>query len=350
MDAPRRTPTAVLHDHLDGGLRVDTVIDLADAAKHRLPAEDADALAAWFHQGRSGSLERYLEAFEHTIAVMQTADAIERVAEEAVADLADDGVVYAEIRFDPGLFTRAGLAREDVIEASLSGFASGARDRDIVVYGIVCGLRHQDDTELAADAAIRFLDDGIVAFDLAGPERGFPPDDHLSAIGKVHRAGLGLTLHAGEGDGAHSVWRALALCGAQRIGHGVHVVDDTDFDGRSITQLGPLARRVLDQQVPLEVAVTSNLHTASFDTADGHPFGALARAGFNVSINTDNRLMSDVTVSGEYELAAEAFGLGSDDLGRITERAVAAGFGPWSERRALINDVIRPAYGLPGRI
>lgn len=339
-------PKAVLHDHLDGGLRVATVMDLADAAGHSLPETDEVKLARWFHQGQSGSLEQYLQAFEETIAVMQTPEAIERVASEAVDDLAADGVVYAEIRFDPGLFTRDGLSREDVIEATLSGFASASADRDIAVYGIVCALRHLGDSELAAEAAIRFHGDGVVAFDLAGPEAGFPPDLHLAAIRKIQTAGLGLTLHAGEGDGPHSVWRALALCGAQRIGHGVHLADDTDFDGDRISKLGGVAERARDQQVPLEVAVTSNLHTGGYSEATTHPLGALYRAGFNVSINTDNRLMSDVSVASEHALAKEAFGFSDSDLGVMTENAVRAGFGPWPERKRIIEQVVRPAYGL----
>ncbi|MGI9666239.1 MAG: adenosine deaminase [Acidimicrobiia bacterium] len=341
-------PKAVLHDHLDGGLRVATVLELADEIGHQLPADNHGDLSDWFHQGQSGSLERYLEAFDHTIAVMQTANAIERVAIEAVEDLSADDVIYAELRFDPGLFTKEGLRREEVVEAALSGLATASRDRDIVVYGIVCALRHQNDSEHAADAAIRFHGDGVVAFDLAGPEAGYPPDQHLAAIRKIQAAGLGLTLHAGEGDGPHSVWRALALCGAQRIGHGVHLADETDFgEGGSITRLGSLAERVRDQQVPLEVAITSNLHTGGFEDAPSHPFGEMFRTGFNVSINTDNRLMSDVSVASEYALAIDAFDLTDGDIGLITENAVRAGFGPWPERKRIIEEVVRPAYGLP---
>jgi adenosine deaminase len=200
-------------------------------------------------------------------------------------------------------------------------------------------LRHQSDSLDVVKAAIPFIGHGVVAFDLAGPEEGFPPDLHLDACLLARESGLGLTLHAGEGDGVHSIWRALALCGAQRIGHGVHIVDDTDFDGTSITRLGPFARTVRDHRVPLEVAVTSNIHTGSFDTASVHPFGALLSEGFNLSINTDNRLMSQVSVSDEYALVASTFGLGLDALGAITINALEAGFGDWPERRRLIGQV-----------
>ena len=338
------SPTAVLHDHLDGGVRLGTVLDLADAVGHRLPTSDPEALAAWFYQGSSGSLERYLDAFVHTVAVMQTAEAVERVAFEAVEDHARDGVVYAELRFDPGLCTAGGLDRFDVVEAAVAGLERGARETGLRAHLIVTALRHLRDSEQAAHAAVRFAADGVVGFDLAGPERGHPPDLHLPAIATARGAGLGITIHAGEGDGPHSIWRALAICGADRIGHGVRLADATDFDGSTIGSLDRFARRVRDLRVPLEVAVTSNLHTGTY--RDGHPFGALYRAGFNVSINTDNRLMSGVTVSGEYGLARDTFGLSRADLGSITVAAIEAGFGPWPDRKQLIDRVVRPAYGL----
>lgn len=338
-------PKAVLHEHLDGGLRVETVLDLAGQVGYRdLPSYDVDELRAWFHQRRSGSLERYLEPFDHTVAVLQTADAISRVAYESVEDLASDGVVYAEIRFAPSLSIADGLTREAVLEAAHDGFTRASRDTGMMFGMIVCAMRQDTDSPDVARAAAKAMDHGVVGFDLAGPEAGFPADDHVEACRIARRAGLGLTIHGGEGDGAHSMWRALALCGAQRIGHGVHVADDTDFDGASMLELGSFARRIRDHQIPLEVAISSNLHTASYPSAETHPFGELYRNGFNVSINTDNRLMSGVTVSGEYSLAAEAFGLSLADLERTTVRAIEAGFGDYVERNRLIDEVVRPAY------
>ena len=338
-------PKAVLHEHLDGGLRIETILEIADADGYTdLPTTDADALAFWFFQGESGSLERYLEAFDHTTAVMQTSDAISRIAYESGEDLAADGVVYAEVRYDPGLSMRRGLRREDAIEAMLDGFSRVSRDTGIAIYAIATALRHQTDSLDVVRSAVRFVGQGVVAFDLAGPEKGFPPDLHLDACLAAREGGLGLTLHAGEGDGVHSIWRALALCGAQRIGHGVHIVDDTDFDGSSITRLGSFARTVRDHRVPLEVAITSNLHTGSFQSASDHPFGALLAQGFNVNINTDNRLMSQVSVSDEYALAASTFGLGHDALAMVTVNALEAGFGDWPVRKELIARV-RTAYG-----
>lgn len=346
-DDIERLPKAVLHEHLDGGLRVSTIIEIAEQEGYTgLPESDEPSLQGWFFQGHSGSLERYLEAFTHTVAVMQTPEAVSRVAYEAGEDLAAEGVVYAEVRFDPGLCTHKGMRREDVIEATLDGLERASRDTGIEISLIVSALRHQTDSVDVVKAAIPFVGKGLVGFDLAGPERGFPPDDHLEACLLAREHGLGLTLHAGEADGAHSIWRALALCGADRIGHGVHIADDTDFNGTTITELGAFACRVRDHRVPLEVAITSNLHTASYTEASSHPFGSLYERGFNVSINTDNRLMSDVSVTDEYELAATAFGLSVADLGSITVAAIEAGFGNWPTRKALIDNVVKPAYGL----
>ncbi|NNC74196.1 MAG: adenosine deaminase family protein, partial [Acidimicrobiia bacterium] len=296
MEMLRSLPKALLHDHLDGGLRPATIVELADEHGYRgLPTNDVDELAAWFFQGDSGSLETYLEAFDHTVAVMQSADALERVAFECVADYAADGIVYGEIRFGPSLHMSQGLSRHDAIEAVLSGISRGMAETGVVAGVIVTALRQQGDSLSVAEAAADFVGSGVVGFDLAGPERGYPPEAHLAACTVARRAGLGLTIHAGEGDGAHSIWRALSLCAAQRIGHGVRIIDETARDSNGvITKLGPLAARVRDHRVPLEVSMTSNLHTGMWSAAAEHPVGALHRAGFAVTINTDNRLMSGI--------------------------------------------------------
>ena len=338
-------PKAVLHDHLDGGLRVETILELADNHGYtELPAADPDGLARWFHQGDSGSLEPYLDAFVHTVGVLQTADALERVAYEAALDLSADGVVYAEIRFGPSLHMEQGLSREDAIEAVLAGLGSASADTGIVTYLIVAALRQFSDSLDVARAATRFAFEGVVAFDLAGHEAGHPADDHLPAVRHASEGGLGLTIHAGEGEGPNSIWRAIARCGAQRIGHGVRIVEDTQMDSGEIVELGALARRVRDQRIPLEICVTSNLHTGIADVPEHHPLGALHRAGFLVTINTDNRLMSAVTMNAEYQLARDSHGLSVADLGQITEQAIVAGFGDWAERERLISDVVRPGY------
>jgi adenosine deaminase len=342
----RALPKVQLHDHLDGGVRVETILELADEYGYEgLPAASLESLTDWFDQGRSGSLERYLEAFTHTVAVMRDQDSIRRIAYEAGIDLAADGVVYAEVRFGPSLHMIHGMTREAAIEAVLDGFAAARSEKDIEIYAIASALRHQTDSVDVVRAAIPFLDRGLIAFDLAGPEAGFPADDHLPACRLAREAGLGLTIHAGEADEASSIWRAVARCGATRVGHGVRIVDETDFDGKTITMLAPLARRVRDHRIPLEVSITSNLDTSAFPSVDKHPFGALYSAGFNVSINTDNRLMSRVSLSDEYALAAGTFDLNPADLCEITVNALEAGFGDWPTRRRLIDEVVRPAYG-----
>lgn len=339
-DTLQTLPKAVLHDHLDGGLRPSTILELAEEQNYDgLPASTESELASWFHQGDSGSLESYLDAFEQTVSVMQTEAAISRVAYEAGVDLANQGVVYAEVRYGISLSMRQGVTREAALEAMIDGFGRAHRDSGIAIYGIATALRHESDSVEVAKAASRYVDKGIVAFDLAGPEKGFPPDTHLEACRVASKAGLGISLHAGEGDGPHSMWRALALCGAQRLGHGVHIVDDAIFEDGALTDLGSFAARVRDHQIPLEVAITSNLHTGSWETANQHPFGALLANGFNVSLNTDNRLMSGTSMIDEYTLAAETFSLSTEDLNGITVNALRAGFGDWPTRRALIAEI-----------
>jgi adenosine deaminase len=341
----RSLPKAVLHDHLDGGLRVSTVLELADSVGYvGLPSADPQGLAAAFHQGGSGSLEEYLAAFEHTIAVMQTPEALERVAYEAVVDLAADGAVYAEVRFGPSLHRRRGLQREDAIESVLAGLGRAAKETGCVVGLVVTALRDAEDSDEVARAAARFAGAGVVGFDLAGPEAGYPADDHLPACRRAREAGLGLTIHAGEGDGPESIWRAVGRCSAQRLGHGVRIADDAKWEDGEIVALGPLAASVRDQQIPLELCITSNVHTGIAADATGHPFGALRAAGFAVTINTDNRLMSGTTLGDEYALAAANADLDLRGLGEIVERTIRSGFGDWEDRRRLIEDVVRPAY------
>ena len=340
-------PKAVLHDHLDGGLRVGTILELAHQCGYPdLPASDVASLADWFDQGRSGSLERYLEAFVHTVAVMQTPEAIERVAFEAVEDLAADGVVYAEIRFAPSLLTQKGLALDEIIAAALAGLARGEAETGTVSRYIADAMRHETDSAEIAAAAILFANNGLVGFDLAGPEAGFPPDDHLVACRMIREANLGLTLHAGEAYGPDSIWRALQRCGAHRIGHGIHIIDDCTMDDGEIVSLGPLASYVRSHQVALEICPTSNLHTAGWK-AEGHPVGALHRAGFNVTVSPDNRLMSRVSMSGEFALLSDHHGFDTGDLHAITRRAIDAAFCDWETKQRLVARV-DAAYAAAG--
>ena len=346
-DALRRAPKVLLHDHLDGGLRPQTVLELADEAGYReLPAQDAESLARWFRQAAdSGSLERYLETFAHTVGVMQRPEAIHRVARECALDLAADGVVYAEVRFAPELATAEGLAIEDVVEAMVDGFAHGSREaaesgHPIQVGALLCAMRQNDRWDEVAGLVVRYRDAGVVGFDLAGPEIGFLPDRIPSAIGTLVGAGAHRTIHAGEADGIDSIRAALDGAHAERLGHGVRIADEVADDGT----LGPIAQRVLDDQVPLEIAPSSNVQTGAYPSLAAHPVDRLHQLGFAVTVNTDNRLMSGVSASSELHDVATTFGWSWDDLRTVTVRALAGAFLPGAERRRLLLEVIRPGY------
>jgi adenosine deaminase len=340
-------PKVVLHEHLDGGLRPETIIELAAEIGHELPSTDAEALGTWFAESAdSGSLERYLETFVHTVAVMQTPEHLARVAREAVEDLAADGVVYAELRYAPELNTAGGLEIEQVVAAVQAGIEEATSRLPIVVRQLLCSMRQTDRAMEAAEAVVDFLDYGVVGFDFAGPEKGFPASAHEDAIAVVRRACGRLTIHAGEADGLDSIRDAL-LMGAERLGHGVRIVDDITpvEDGEEGEyELGALAAYVRDRQIPLEIAPTSNLQTGVAGTIAEHPFGLLAAEGFNVTINSDNRLMSHTSASEETFKLVEAFGYDLDDLEIFTLNAIYAAFLPLPDRMALIEEVIVPGY------
>jgi len=346
-DEIRRVPKALLHDHLDGGLRPATIVELADAVGHQLPSTDADELGRWFVAAAdSGSLERYLETFAHTVAVMQTADALHRVAAECALDLAADGVVYAEVRFAPEQHTEAGLSLPQVVEAVLAGFADGsARAADagtpIRVGTLLTAMRHAARSMEIAELAVLFRDAGVVGFDIAGAEAGFPPTRHLDAFEYLQRENYHFTIHAGEAFGLPSIWQAIQWCGADRLGHGVRIVDDVDPRTRV---LGRLASYVRDKRIPLELCPSSNVQTGAAPSIKEHPIGLLHDLRFRVTVNTDNRLMSGTSMSREMVLLVEAFGYGWADLQWFTVNAMKSAFIPFDERLVLINDVIKPAY------
>ena len=339
-----RAPKVLLHDHLDGGLRPQTVLELADEYGYRdLPASDADSLGAWFRRAAdSGSLVQYLETFAHTVGVMQYPEAIHRVARECALDLAADGVVYAEVRFAPELSTASGLAIAAVVEAMVSGFADGCAEAatPISVGALLCAMRQADRWDEVAGLVVRYRGAGVVGFDLAGPEIGFPPDRVQSAIALLDRERAHRTIHAGEAAGIDSIRAALDGARAERLGHGVRIADEVGGDGR----LGPVARRVLDQQVPLEIAPSSNVQTGAYPSLAAHPVGRLHRLGFAVTLNTDNRLMSGVSASSEITDVATTFGWSWADVQTVTERALAAGFAPDAERKRVLDELLRPGY------
>jgi adenosine deaminase len=347
----RDAPKALLHDHLDGGLRPATVIDLARASRYAdLPTEDTDALARWFTSGADRkSLEQYLEGFRHTVGVMQTPEAIERVAAECAEDLASDGIVYAEVRYAPELSTQAGLSLDEVMRAWLRGFELGAErseaeGRPITIRAIVTAMRQFARSAEIAELSIRYRDDGVVGFDIAGPEAGFPPSRHLDAFQLIHRANFHVTIHAGEAFGLPSIWEALQWCGAERLGHGVRIVDDLRTLPDGTIELGRLAQYVRDRRVPLEMCPTSNVHTGAVAAISDHPIDLLRRLRFRVTVNTDNRLMSGVTLSEEFQRLTEVFGFGLDEMQWLTTNAMKSSFLAFDQRLRIINGVIKPAY------
>ncbi|MCH9641978.1 MAG: adenosine deaminase [Actinomycetia bacterium] len=353
LDNIRRAPKALLHDHLDGGLRPATVLDLAVQCGYQdLPATDVDSLTSFFRAAaHSGSLVRYLEPFAHTVGVMQTPEALHRVAHECVEDLASDNVVYAEVRFAPELHIDAGLSLDAVVDAVLAGFADGekaaaASGRAIVVRCLVTAMRHAARSLEIAELAIRFRDKGVVGFDIAGAEAGYPPTRHLGAFEYMRKNNARFTIHAGEAFGLPSIQEAISFCGADRLGHGVRIVDDIEVHGDSEATLGRLASILRDKRVPFELCPSSNVQTGAVASIAEHPFALLARLRFRVTVNTDNRLISDTTMSQEMLRLVEAFGYGWSDLERFTVNAMKSAFIPFPERLALIDDVIKPRYAV----
>jgi adenosine deaminase len=350
-DTLRRLPKAVLHDHLDGGLRPATVVELAREAGHPLPDTDPDGLAAWFYAAaNSGDLVRYIATFAHTLAVLQTREGLLRAAEEYVLDLAADGVVYGEVRYAPELMLNGGLALPEVVETVQEGLAAGmakaaAAGTPVRVGTLLCGMRMFDRVREAADLAVAFRDAGVVGFDIAGAEDGFPPADHLAAFAHLRRENVPFTIHAGEAYGLPSIHQAVQVCGAQRIGHGVRLTDDIpDLAGG---KLGRLAGWVRDRRIALEMCPTSNLQTGAAASIAEHPITALRNLGFRVTLNTDNRLVSGTTMTREMSLLVEQAGWGLEDLRTVTVNAVKSAFIPFDERKALIEDVVLPGYA-PG--
>jgi adenosine deaminase len=350
-EAIHAAPKVLLHDHLDGGLRPGTVVELArDNGYTGLPTEDPVELGTWFRSGADrGSLELYLDGFSHTVGVMQTPDGIARVASECAQDLAADGIVYAEVRYAPELSTQAGLSLDEVMEAWLEGFEIGARaaraaGNPIVIRAIVTAMRQFARSVEIAELSVRFRDKGSVGFDIAGPEDGFPPSRHLDAFQLIHRENFHITIHAGEAFGLPSIWEALQWCGAERLGHGVRIVDDITVTSEGDVKMGRLAQFVRDNRVPLEMCPTSNVHTGAVGSIAEHPIDLLRRLRYRVTVNTDNRLMSGVSLSHEFSALAEAFDIGIDEMQWLSTNAMKSSFLAFDERLRLINGVIKPGY------
>ena len=342
----RAVPKVLLHDHLDGGLRPATVVDLArDIGYDQLPSQDVDEVARWLRRGaHRGHLKFYLDAFQHTVAVMQTPEALTRVAAECAEDLAADGVVYAEVRFAPELHVSRGLTLEQVVAAVLEGFRIGSAGRGITVYALLTAMRTAARSLEIAELAVRHRDEGVVGFDIAGAEAGSPPTRHLDAFQYVARENFHITIHAGEGFGLPSIWEALQWCGADRLGHGVRIVDDIRIGADGTASLGRLASYVRDQRVPLEMCPSSNVQTGAAPSIEEHPIGLLRQLSFRVTVNTDNRLMSGVSLSSEFHRLADAFGYGWSDFEWLTINAMKSAFAPFDQRLLIINTIIKPGF------
>ncbi len=347
VDLLRSVPKVLLHDHLDGGLRPATVVELAEEYGYSmLPTTDVTELAQWFNRGaKRNDLVLYLETFAHTVGVMQHRDAIERVSYECAQDLAADGCVYAEVRMAPELCTEAGLTLDEAVEAMLDGFRRGSAGTDLTIYLICSAMRTAARSLEIAELAVRWRDAGVVGFDIAGAEAGYPPTRHLDAFQYVQRENFHTTIHAGEAFGLPSIWEAVQFCGAERLGHGVRIVDDiTGPPGEE--QLGRLAAFVRDRRIPLELCPTSNVGTGVCASIADHPIGMLRRLRFRVTLNTDNRLMSATSMTHEMEQLHEAFGWGLEDFEWMTINAMKSAFAPFPERLRIINGSIKPRYAL----
>ncbi|GAB3620633.1 adenosine deaminase [Glutamicibacter endophyticus] len=356
----RDLPKVSLHDHLDGGLRPQTIIELAAEIGHELPTTDAEALGEWFRESAdSGSLPRYLETFGHTIAVMQTRDALIRVAREFVEDLAADGVIYGEVRYAPEQHQQQGLSLDDVVDAVQEGLDQGCaalneEGHPIQVAQILSAMRHADRGLEIAQLALRHRGRGVVGFDIAGAEEGNPPSRLTEAFDLLAQHLFPTTLHAGEAAGLESIKDAILTGRAQRLGHGVRIAEDiqiefggVDDEGEAVSEdtglveLGPVANWVRERGIPLEICPSSNLQTgatAGFgEGIEAHPVDLLVQTGFNVTISPDNRLMSGTTLSDEFELLVETFDYDLEDLLDLTLNAAEAAFVPLELRELLVE-------------
>ncbi|MCU1513520.1 MAG: adenosine deaminase [Microbacteriaceae bacterium] len=347
-------PKVSLHDHLDGGLRPQTIIELADEIGFELPATDAAALGAWFaKQSDSGSLVEYLKTFDITTAVMQTKDGLIRVARDFVQDLGSDGVIYGEIRYAPEQHVSQGLSLDEVVDAVQEGIEEGIQaaaddGHRLQVGQLVSAMRHLDRGLEIAELAVRHRGNGVVGFDIAGPEAGFPASNLKPAFDYLATHFLPRTVHAGEADGLESIRGALFDGRALRLGHGVRLAEDITVgrqdDENTYVELGLLSQWVKDREIALELSPSSNLQTGAItqwgDDMIDHPFDLLYQLGFRVTVNTDNRLMSNTSLSRELFLLSEAFGYDLVDLEVFQLNAAAASFLPFEEREDLADRII----------
>lgn len=347
----RRLPKVVLHDHLAGGVRPETLVELAHETGYAdLPSTDVAELSQWFADAaHAGSLENYLTRFTPVVDLLQSSVALEHVATEAVLDLAADGVVYAELKIAPEQHTRAGLSTAEVVEAVLAGLNVGRakarlRGCEIQPQLLLTALRQAAASTEIAELAVSYREAGVVGFDIAGPEAGYPPTRHLAACEHVRQENFNLTIHAGEGFGLSSIWQAIQSCGADRLGHGTRIADDLAVAEDGSAKLGKLAAYVRDKRIPLEMCPTSNVHTGVAPNLAAHPIDDLRRLRFRVTVNTSSRVISQTSMTAEFTELAREFGYGLDELSWFTVNAMKSAFVGHDERLRLINKVIKPAY------
>lgn len=343
----KSVPKVLLHDHLDGGLRTSTIIEIAKEIKYNnLPTTDPDELAQWFHAGANkGSLVEFLQGFEHTIAVMQTKETLSRIAYEMMEDMKNDGVCFVETRFAPVFHTSRELYLEQTVEAVLEGLEKGKQEFGVGYGLILCGMRNMKNTLEIAELAVNFRNQGVVGFDLAGEEGGYPPKKHIDAFQFIQRSNFNITVHAGEAFGKESIWQAIQWCGAHRIGHATRLADEFAFDSNgNVVGFGELAQYVLDKRIPLEICLSSNLHTGAIDKIENHPFKYLYPEKFRVTINTDDRLMSNTTLTKEFLVANQYFNLNLDDVEKLTINSMKSSFIQHKERLYYIYNVIKPGF------
>lgn len=343
-----KMPKVLLHNHLDGCLRPSTIIELAkDLDDVELPTHDAEELSKWFFRGANkGNLGEYLEGFGVTCGVMQDEESLARVATELIEDLHKDGVVYTEVRFAPLLHTNNGLNYEQVMNAVIRGLNEGKAKTGVSFGIIICALRNMDPAlslEMA-ELAVAFREKGTVGFDLAGDENGHPPKAHLQAFQYCSRQNFNITIHAGEAFGAASIWQALQYCGAHRIGHCTRLVEDMTIQDGKVTHMGTLATYIRDHRIPLEICLQSNVHTGAVPDLESHPFRPYFDAHFRVTLNTDNCLMSNTTMTEEFTVANRVFGLNARDLEKVTVNSMKSAFVDFDHRLSLIYDRIKAGY------
>ena len=341
----KQIPKVELHDHLDGSLKPETIIELAASEGVELPADNPGDLASWFHRGADRkNLSLYLEGFSVTTSIMQTRDAIRRVAYEHILSLKEDNVAYGEIRFAPILHTEKGLNLEEVVESAIAGLEKGKQETGVEYGLILCAMRHQNISLEIAELAVAFRGKGVVGFDIAGDEFGHPPKKHLDAFQYIKNKNFNITIHAGEAFGIESIWQAVQICGAHRIGHATRLVEDMVVHNERIEKMGSLANYIRDKRVPLEICLSSNVQTGAASSLDAHPFGVYFRNHFRVMLCTDNRLMSNTTLTKEMSLAVKHFNLNIRDLEKLTINAMKSAFVPYEKRLKIIYDVLKPGF------